>query len=99
MVLDLADLSAGREQLVEMTAPTRGVLALAVTAGSRPIQNAFDPASNYLAHHAFRRQSGAASTSLATTATADGQRRETRRSLQGEGAGDGAAFGGSCLQA
>src|SRR5262249_48458127 len=30
------------------------------------------------------RSSGAAPTSLATTTTADGQRRETRRSLQGE---------------
>src|SRR3984893_5836891 len=43
MVLDLADLAARRQQLVEMTAPPPRVFAFPVTAHGSPIEDSFDP--------------------------------------------------------
>ena len=42
MVLDLAHLGARRQQLVEMAAPARRILALAIAAHRRPIEHGLD---------------------------------------------------------
>ena len=44
MVLDLSHLAASRQQVIEMAAPARRVVALAVAARRRPIEYAFNPA-------------------------------------------------------
>ena len=44
MVLDLANLVTGRQQLIEMAAPARGVLALAVTTHRCPVDDRLDTA-------------------------------------------------------
>jgi len=42
MMLDLAHFCAGRQQLVEMAAPSRGVLALAIATRRCPIEHGFN---------------------------------------------------------
>jgi hypothetical protein len=43
VALNLAYLGTRREQLVEMAAPVRGILALAIAARRRPVEHGLDP--------------------------------------------------------